>query len=235
MHPMPTPSFRAAFDLHAPRLMAEAAPDWRASLLGPEPADAVARQEAEAFVAAVYRERYGATLHAFLPWLLAFRDREGTLLAVVGLRPAGLGDLFVEQYLDVPAERAASAALAQACDRDAMVEVGGLAARRPGDARRLILCLTRGLRAAGLRWVLFSATRQLRNAFDRLGLRTVALAPADPARLRPSATDWGRYYETQPMLLCGDLAAGAAFLDAAVAANAANAAHPRAALAGAGA
>lgn len=209
---MPAIALRHAFDQLAHRLVGAHAQDWHPTLLGPTDP----RAEAEAFVAEVYREHHAADLKSFMPWLLAFRGPDGDLLAVVGLRLAASHRLFVEQYLDVSAEDAASEALAQAVDRDTMVEVGGLAARRPGDARRLILCMTRGLHAAGLRWVLFTATSQLRNAFDRLGLRPVTLAPALRERLEPSATDWGRYYDTQPMLVCGDIAAGAAMLDAPV-------------------
>lgn len=206
---MPSPALRSAFEAHRHRHAADADPDWCASLLGPGDV----RAEAESFVADVYRERFGATLRGFMPWLLCFRDRHGALLAVVGLRPAENAPLFVEQYLDHTAEQAVAQALARPVDRDSMIEVGGLAARRAGDARRLILCLTRGLHEAGRRWVLFAATRQLRNAFDRLGLRTVALAPALRERLRDDGTDWGRYYDSQPVLVCGDVASGAAFLD----------------------
>lgn len=219
---MPAIALRRAFDDLALRLDGAHDPEWRPELLGPQDA----REEAESFVASVYRDRHGATLREFMPWLLTFRDRAGALLAVVGLRPAARAPLFVEQYLDRSAEQVVGAALARPIDREAMIEVGGLAARRPGDARRVILCLTRGLHAAGLRWVLFAATVQLRNAFDRLGLRPVALAPALRERLRPAATDWGRHYDSQPVLLCGDLDAGAAFLDAAV--HAQRGAHRRA-------
>lgn len=173
------------------------------------------RAEAEAFVAAIYRERFGATLHEFMPWLLGFADATGALRAVVGLRPASGRALFVEQYLDAPAERALSVALGHMVSREHLIEVGSLAALRPGDARRLILGLTRGLHEAGQRWVLFTATRQLRNAFARMGLQPASLGPARPTRLHASATDWGRYYDADPVLLCGDIAAGVAYLDAA--------------------
>lgn len=199
-----------ALPLHArtdAALDAATDPDWLPTLLGPDDD----RRTAESFVARVYREHFDAHLAEFMPWLLVFHDREGRLRAAVGLRPAKGTSLFVEQYLDQPA---VAAALGRCIDRDAMVEVGGLAASCPGDARRLILCLTRGLHRAGLRWVLFAATRQLRNAFDRLGLATVALAPALASRLRPGATDWGRYYDTSPTLVSGDIAAGIAFLAA---------------------
>ncbi|MEF3083394.1 thermostable hemolysin [Luteimonas sp. SMYT11W] len=174
--------------------------------------DDPARAEVESFISHVYRARYGAHLRSFLPHLLAFRDDAGRLQAAVGLRIGTEGPLFVEQYLDAPAERAIAAAGRGPATRDELVEVGNLAALRGGDARALIVHLTGTLHAAGLRWVLFTATRQLRNAFDRLHLDTVALADADRTRLRDDATDWGRYYEVQPQVLFGDLAAGHAFL-----------------------
>jgi ankyrin repeat protein len=50
--------------------------------------------------------------------------------------------------------------------------------------------------------------------FSVSSLATVALAPALASRLRPGATDWGRYYDTSPTLVSGDIAAGMAFLEA---------------------
>lgn len=194
-------------DTHQSRLTA--APWSRCDRVDP---DDPARAEVENFISHVYRARYGAELRSFLPHLLAFRDGDGRLQAAVGLRLGEEGPLFVEQYLDTPAEHAITAAGRGPAARHEVVEVGNLAALRGGDARALIVHLTGLLHAAGLRWVLFTATRQLRNAFDRLHLDTVALADADRGRLRDDGTDWGRYYEVQPQVLFGDLSAGYAFL-----------------------
>lgn len=170
------------------------------------------RAEVEAFIAEVYAERYGACLVSFLPRLLAFRDADGVLQAAVGLRCGSEGPLFVEQYLDAPAEACLSDRLSRPVSRGELVEVGSFASRSPGDAREVIVRITELLHAAGMRWVLFAATRQLRNAFDRLRLATVVLADARSDRLTEDAGQWGRYYESQPQLLFGDIAAGHAFL-----------------------
>ena len=58
------------------------------------------RAGTEAFIAQVYRARYGAELTQFLPHLLAFDDAAGRLQAAVGLRCGYEGPLFVEQYLE---------------------------------------------------------------------------------------------------------------------------------------
>jgi hypothetical protein len=130
----------------------------------------------------------------------------------VGTRRAQDGPLFVEQYLDASAEATLAASRGIVARRDQMVEVGNFAAVSPGDSREMIVQLTGILHAAGARWVLFAATRQLRNAFDRLHLGTVELAPARRERLRDDQTEWGRYYDSNPCVLFGDIAAGHAFL-----------------------
>lgn len=170
------------------------------------------RQEVERFIAAVYLRRYGAQLRSFLPQFLVYRDADGALMAAVGMRIGSAGALFVEQYLDEPAEWALAARMAAPVSRAGLAEVGNFAAISSGSARALIPQMTHALHDAGVRWVLFAATRGLRNTFDRLQLGTVALAPAVQSRLRDDDTDWGSYYATHPQVVCVDVAAGHAFL-----------------------
>lgn len=174
--------------------------------------DDARRAETEAFIAQVYRARYGAELTAFLPHLLAWRNAGGGVQAAVGLRGGGEGAMFIEQYLDVPAEVAIASAVGRPVLRERLVEVGNFGARSAGDTRELIVHLTRALHAAGFRWVLFAATRQLRNAFARMHMFPIVLADADAVRLAGGGTGWGRYYDTQPKLVCGEIAVGHAWL-----------------------
>jgi hypothetical protein len=172
------------------------------------------RAQVEAFVADIYRRHHGACLRSFLPDLLAFRDGDDCVQAVVGLRRGGAEPLFVEQYLDAPAEAVVAAHAGRQVDRRLVVEVGNLAVSTAGDIRPLVAHLTALLHEAGLRWVLFTATRQLRNTFARIGLAPVELADARADRLRDDASDWGNYYAVQPRVVLGDLAAGQAWLHA---------------------
>lgn len=170
------------------------------------------RIEVEQFIARVYRERYGATLHTFLPRLLAFRDDKGHLVAAVGVRLGSDGPLFVEQYLDEPVEAILSHREIANVGRVRIAEIGNFAATTPGLARELIVRLTEMLHAARVRWVLFAATQQLRNTLDRLHLVTVELGEASPERLTGDASQWGSYYQARPKVVCGNVAAGRAFL-----------------------
>lgn len=181
----------------------------QSQVLGPHDPN---RDAVERFIADVYRERYGATLHSFLPHLLAFRDAQGVLVAAVGMRLGSEGPLFVEQYLDEPVQALLSQREIATVGRDRIAEIGNFAATSPGIARELIVRLTDLLHAAHVRWVLFAATQQLRNTLDRLHLVTVELGEASPVRLHGDAAAWGSYYQARPKVVCGNVSAGRAFL-----------------------
>ena len=91
----------------------------------------------------------------------------------------------------------------QAVPRNRIVEVGNLAAERPGSSVDLILLLAAHLDLLGFEWVVFTATRELIGIFRKLGLAPLALAPADPERLGARAGAWGRYYDNAPVVVAG--------------------------------
>jgi hypothetical protein len=170
-----------------------------------------ARRELQTFIGAIFRRAHGARVDLFYPGLLGYTAEQG-LRAAVGYR-AGLNQsLFAEHYLDIPAEHLITARTGRSVVRGDLVEVGNLALSDPGHARWVIAASTAFLAAAGYRWVLFTATRPLANAFRRLGLRPVRLADADPARLPDGGAAWGSYYRQGPAVYAGDILAGAAKL-----------------------
>jgi hypothetical protein len=114
------------------------------------------REAVEAFIADVYRDRYGAVLRSFFPQLIAYRDSDGRLAAAVGIRAGVEGPLFVEHYLDGAVEHAMTRRGIAHVDRRRVVEVGNFAATSPGIARELILQLALTLQSAGMDWVLLA-------------------------------------------------------------------------------
>ena len=56
--------------------------------------------------------------------------------------------------------------------------------------------------------MVFTATRELRNSFRRLGLNPLRLARADPARLPDGGANWGSYYEHDPLVMAGRIVRG---------------------------
>lgn len=161
------------------------------------------RAEVEAFIAAVYSQRYGASVRQFAPVLVSLRDEHGELVAAAGYRAADLGPLFLENYLDDPVEALLPADAGCGPRRATIVEVGHLAASRAGEGRRLILLLGPHLAAEGFQWVVSTLTEELRNLFVRLGIVPLALGMADPAVLGEQAAAWGSYYDHRPLVLAG--------------------------------
>src|SRR5688572_22145730 len=163
----------------------------------------------EEFIAARFGRAYGARVTHFLPHLLGVRGGPASWLAAAGYAPAAAQALFLEQYLDHPIESAIAAVLGRPVARAGIVEVGNLAAVSTGMARALIPQLARYLHRLGYRWVAFTATRALRNSFERLGLRPLSLARADPRRLRDGGGAWGTYYDNDPVVMAGKVSHGA--------------------------
>ncbi|KXS36744.1 MAG: hypothetical protein AWU55_2893 [Halomonadaceae bacterium T82-2] len=158
----------------------------------------------QAFIAAGYAREHGARLLHFQPRLFGLWQ-DGVLQAALGVGRAGDHPLFLEHYLNMPAEQRLAEVLAAPIDRSRLIEVGNLAARRRGLLRPLIIHLIETLVAEGRQWLVFTATRQVRNAFLRLGLEAWPLAEADPARLGTERADWGRYYANAPLVMGGDM------------------------------
>ncbi|WP_078118427.1 thermostable hemolysin [Thiosocius teredinicola] len=173
------------------------------------------RLDAETFVHAAFERAYGAHVQHFMPTLMSLRNDDDTLLAVLGLRIVDRQPLFLEQYLDRPVEQALSAAAGLPVDRASLVEVGNFAVGAIGGGRWLITALTAYLFGTGHTWAVFTCGPELRNAFRRLGVELVDIAPADPGRLSPQeCACWGRYYEQRPRVMAASVAQSYAVLSA---------------------
>ena len=169
------------------------------------------RAELEAGIRATYAAAYGATIRHCLPLLLGLRDESGALLGVIGAQPGSdPGPMFLETYLDRPAEEVLAAAVGGPVRRQVLAEVGNLSALQPGAGLMLVSTLAAYFDGSGSRWAIFTATESLRGTFLRRGLELVDLGPADGRRLGDALVDWGRYYQTAPRVtaaLIGNLRA----------------------------
>lgn len=164
------------------------------------------RDAAERFIHDHYAAAYGADVRHFLPRLMVLRDDSESLVAALGFRRARTETLFLERYLGLPVDAALSLRLGRYSPRSGMIEVGNLVTGRAGGARWLIAALTAYLKAAGYEWAVFTAVRQLRNAFTRLGVELVPLGRADKSRLSAGEqARWGSYYDTDPLVMAASV------------------------------
>ncbi|WP_246167768.1 thermostable hemolysin [Propionivibrio limicola] len=160
------------------------------------------RAEAEGFIREIFRHHHAAHVRSFAPNLMLL-EREQHVVAAAGWRAAADEPLFLERYLDEPIEKLMERLTGLPFPRARLVEVGHLASDKPGGSLHVILTLARHLHAAGYEWVVFTATHELVRIFTKLGLPLLALAKADPSRLGEEAQDWGRYYDTRPVVVAG--------------------------------
>jgi hypothetical protein len=173
-----------------------------------------ARAELESYVQARFASKHGAEVRTFMPTLISFRNRQGELRGVAGIRGAGDGPLYLEQYLDQPIEAALQAGLrlqgsercgARAIRRDEIVEVGNLAGASCRAAVRMVAQLPMFLTQRKYSWIVFTATNALRQIIEGFGAPLVELGRADATDVAHAGDSWGRYYETDPRVFAGYL------------------------------
>lgn len=163
---------------------------------------------AEKFISQRFAESFGSRVDSFMPRLFSLRNEHGDLCGAFGLRSASR-KLFLEQYLDLPIEKAIAVRLGCAVERQCIVEVGHFSGTFPGAVRAMICLLTERLYREGYSWVSFTGTSSLRNAFGRMGLAPLDLLAADIERLpADERAAWGSYYEHAPHVLVGNIKEG---------------------------
>lgn len=158
------------------------------------------------FVRQRFSEQHAAMIQQLMPWQCCLRGASGEILASAGMNPAFVGPLFLEHYLTVPVEQQLAARLQQPVARDEILEIGNLAAS-PGQGRWLVLALTAYLATQGYRYVVFTATDQVRALFHALALQPLWLQSAERTAV-PEPERWGRYYERDPQVVAGEIRQG---------------------------
>ena len=166
------------------------------------------RAAVETFISECFAENFGCRIEAFMPRLFSLRNRDGDICGAFGLRSANR-NLFLEQYLDTPIEKAIAAHTGGRIKRGTIVEVGHFSGGFPGAARAMIGLLTARLHHEGIEWVAFTGTMGLRNAFFRLGLSPIDIQAATADRLpAEERAAWGSYYDHAPRVLVGNVPEG---------------------------
>ena len=163
------------------------------------------RGSVESFIQRIYQERYGARLQVFAPVLLGLTDEHDQLIAAVGYRLAETEPLFLERYFDQPIEQVIADVASTPLPRRFLAEVAHLVALRPGEGRHVMRALGEVLWAQGARWIVSTVTQELRHLFLRVGITPLALGIANPERMGESVSDWGSYYDHEPVVLAVQL------------------------------
>jgi len=169
-------------------------------------ADSSERVGIEQYIHRCFAKTYQADVTEFAPLLLSLRCA-GSLSGAVGIRTADSSPLFAEAYLDRPLEQIASDISGSSIDRDELVEIGNMAAMRPGSGQLLNIILVAVMHGAGIRYAGFACTDILQKILRKQHFVFHSVATANPERLGDSAAQWGSYYDTDPSVILVDVPA----------------------------
>ncbi|MBD2858356.1 thermostable hemolysin [Spongiibacter sp. KMU-158] len=166
------------------------------------------RKLSESYIAEKFRLSYGAEISEFMPELLLMHRGainsgcQQDLRAALGMRRGtDSRALFLETYLDVPAEVILSEKIGKTVSRSDLMEIGNLVATQRGASQMLFTALTLLLCQQGVTWAIFTATPEVQKLLNRLKLKQFFLAEADPARLGEAQSQWGSYYHSNPAVI----------------------------------
>ncbi len=161
------------------------------------------RARVQRMIRDVYRATYDASVRRVQEVLFATRNRDGAIAAACGLNWGEAG-FFSQCYLDEPIEAEIAAAAGVPVEQSRLVEIGSLAAFRPGSAPGLFHGIIGYSRSRGVRAAVFTATLPVRRKIAHAGLRVIEIRRAARDRIAdPQA--WGTYYDHDPMV-CAVLA-----------------------------
>ncbi|WP_269618920.1 thermostable hemolysin [Zhongshania sp. BJYM1] len=159
------------------------------------------RAEIEAYIANKFSAAYGAKLREFLPFFLLMRSHS-KIAGVLGMRRGIHGHaLFVEQYMDQPAEVLLANLLGNDVQRGSLVEIGNLVSTWRGSSQMLFIALASLICRSGAEWAVFTATPEVQKLLRRLHVEQYTLCEADGRRLGVQLADWGTYYDTKPTVI----------------------------------
>lgn len=170
------------------------------------------RERVEQYVRERYAQAFDASLSEFMPTFACILDDEDLILSVCGFRAADTETLFLEQYLDAPAQVVLSHQFNTVIRRETVIEFGQLASFSRGISLSLFAQLSQYLVSQGYQWCIFTATGPLQALMHRFGLSPVKLTPASASRLNNGGREWGCYYASSPYVSAGSLIGGAAQL-----------------------
>ncbi len=136
-----------------------------------------------------------------MPFLIQYSCELQTY-AAVGFRIASQQPLFLETYLDKNIETTLAEITELEICRDKIIEVGNLAATKPGSSAALFGALACFLDHIHFEWVVICATPTVQNVFSKLQIPLIRLANANKEALpEDQGALWGSYYDCKPQVM----------------------------------
>ncbi len=162
------------------------------------------RYAVETYIRDSFYSSYRANIGSFFPFLMT-SQKANTFHAALGFQAAENRRLFLEQYFKEPIEEIIADRLGEPISRNGLVEIGNLTSTKPGATQIMFVLLAATLHELGFKWMVFTATRQVRSIIAKLAMRTYPLGEADPSLLHDNGASWGQYYNHDPVVVVGSI------------------------------
>jgi hypothetical protein len=154
------------------------------------------RNAIESFIKQGYREFYGAKITVNTPYLISLS--KGNLKSALGVRSA-TSSLFIEQYLHTGIE-SKLAELGKIFERHQIAEIAHLYSNAKTFTLPLLLVTAASLKLKGFEVMAFTGTQHIIRLIEKTGIKVRKLAKANPSLLSTSNNNWGRYYDSDPVV-----------------------------------
>lgn len=168
----------------------------------------VGRSSVEQKIVDAYHQQFGANLEHFMPTLVSANLPGQDAHLSFGVSAASEHTLFLENYLSMPVEQALSGAVNKPIERSEIIEIGNLAFSHTDRIQDDLIAIANYCYDLGYRYVVCTATRMLRLIFARSGVKPVYLGGANIEDAPCDNTHWGKYYQSSPKIICGNIMAG---------------------------
>jgi hypothetical protein len=154
------------------------------------------RSRVEGFIKAGFDKAYKAHVSEFSPELIYVEDTR--IRAALGIRSAR-STLFLEQYLDLPIEHYVSTS--SIVPRSRIAEIGNLCSSNRRFTIALFVAAAKILEQRKYTHAVFCATNKVAEIIESSGVPLNRIATANGARLGDRLTEWGSYYESEPVIV----------------------------------
>jgi hypothetical protein len=159
------------------------------------------RPQLEQYIHDRFAREYNASINKFMPFLVKLNTNL-QIYAALGFRTASNSRLFLETYLEQAIENELAAITGLEIRREKIIEVGNLAASKPGSSAPLFGAMACFLDRVGYEWAVICATTTVQNVFSKLQIPLIGLAEANAEALPEDQKPlWGSYYQTRPLVM----------------------------------
>ena len=157
------------------------------------------RKDAERFINHGYKTHFDAQLESFFPIILLVKDwKNNRIMGAVGLRYADDYQLFSEQYLNQSIDSMIAMNESVEIARNEIIELGHFVVDQSEDINTVIPMVASFLKSLDVKWAVYTLSRPIKVAFQKLGIQLTHLQHAHPNALLNCQSNWGRYYDFKP-------------------------------------